>query len=179
MVPVPAPRIDTDRLVLRPHRQVDFDDCAAMWKDPRITRYTIGSPATEQRTWIRLLAYLGHWELLGFGYWAVEERASGCYVGELGFADFKRDLVPSIAGIPELGWVLAGHAHGRGYATEALTAVLGWADGHFGPIRTVCLINPDNGPSLRVAEKLGYREYARTTLDGEPEILLERRPSGR
>src|SRR5205807_1769596 len=137
-------------------------------------RHTIGEPSSAPRTWIRLLAYRGHWALLGFGYWAVEEKASGEYVGELGFADFKRGIDPSIDGIPELGWALAAHAHGKGYATEALRAVVAWGDSHFAAERTVCLISPDNAASLRVAAKLGFREVSRTRRNDEDEILLER-----
>jgi RimJ/RimL family protein N-acetyltransferase len=101
-----APVIETERLVLRAHSLADYPACVAMWSDPRVTRYTIGEPAPAQRTWMRLLAYRGHWAVLGFGYWAVEEKASRQYIGELGFADFKRDIQPSIEGIPELGWAL-------------------------------------------------------------------------
>src|SRR4051794_20789338 len=107
------PIIETDRLKLRPHQNEDFAECAAMWSDPNITRFTIGAPSSVQKSWMRMLAYRGHWSLLGFGYWAVEEKASGRYVGELGFADFKRDLEPSIKGMPELGWALAQHVHGK------------------------------------------------------------------
>lgn len=169
-----APTIETPRLRLRSHRLDDFDDCVAMWSDEAITRHTIGSPSPPQRTWTRILAYLGHWSLMGFGYWAVEEKATGRYAGELGFADFKRGLDPSIDGVPELGWALARHAHGKGLATEALTAVVGWADGTLAAARTVCIIRPDNVASLRVAAKIGYVEYARATKDGEVDILLAR-----
>jgi RimJ/RimL family protein N-acetyltransferase len=169
-----TPVLETDRLVLRGHRADDLDHCAAMWSDPGVTRYTIGSPSTEQRTWVRLLAYVGHWDLLGFGYWVVEEKASHRYIGELGFADFKRRLEPSIDGVPELGWALLPPAHGKGYATEALKAALRWGDAHFGNVQTVCLISPDNAASLRVAEKLGYRELLRTTQHDEPQIVLAR-----
>ncbi len=170
----PIPVLETERLRLRPHQLEDFPECVAMWTDPAITRYTIGSPSTEQRTWLRILAYIGHWSLQGFGYWAVEEKVSGRFIGELGFADFKRELDPSIRGVPELGWALASHAHGKGYATEALRAAVQWGDARFGPIRTVCLIAPGNLPSLRVAAKLGYLEELRTTQNGEPVILLGR-----
>jgi len=171
-----TPVLESDRLVLRGHRADDLEQCAAMWSDPVVTRYTIGSPSSEQRTWLRLLAYIGHWDLLGFGYWALEEKASRRYVGELGFADFKRRLEPSIDGVPELGWALAPHAHGKGYATEALQAVLRWGAAHFGDVQTVCIINPENAASLRVAAKLGYRELFRTTNDGEVQLLFARHP---
>ena len=150
-----------------------------MWSDPAITRYTIGNAAPPQRTWTRILAYRGHWTMLGFGYWAVEEKATGRFIGELGFAEFKRDIQPSIEGMPELGWVLIAEAHGKGYATEALRSVVAWGDGQFGPARTVCIIHPDNRASFRVADKLGYREFFRTSKDGEPEIVLVRSPPAR
>lgn len=169
-----APNIATPRLLLRAHRADDFPACSAMWSDPRITRYTIGEPASAQRTWMRILGYRGHWALLGFGYWAVEEKASGDFVGELGFADFKRGIDPAIDGVPEMGWALSAHVHGRGFATEALRAVSAWGDSHFTSPRTVCLINPDNPASLRVAAKLGFREFARKPRNGEVDILLER-----
>lgn len=169
-----APTIETERLRLRPHRADDFTACVAMWSDPAITRYTIGTPAPPQRTWTRILAYRGHWAMLGFGYWAVEEKSTGRFVGELGFADFKRDIQPSIDGMPELGWVLATEAHGKGYATEALRSVVAWGDGQFGSTRTVCIIHPDNSASFRVAEKLGYRELFRASKEGEPEVVLGR-----
>lgn len=173
------PTIETERLRLRPHHVDDFADCVAMWSDPAITRYTIGNAAPPQRTWTRILAYRGHWTMLGFGYWAVEEKATGRFIGELGFAEFKRDIQPSIEGMPELGWVLIAEAHGKGYATEALRSVVAWGDGQFGPARTVCIIHPDNRASFRVADKLGYREFFRTSKDGEPEIVLVRSPPAR
>ena len=67
---------------------------------------------------------------MGFGHWAVEEKASGDFIGDLGFADFKRDIQPSIQGLPELGWVLASRAHGKGYATEAVRAAIAWGAAH-------------------------------------------------
>ena len=121
---------------------------------------------------------MGHWQALGFGYWAVEEKSSGLFIGELGFADFKREIEPSINAIPELGWVLAPGAHGKGFATEALTSALVWGDRHFGPSqKTVCIIDPGNAASIRVAGKCGYRQYADATFNGQPTLLFERTPS--
>ena len=149
-----------------------------MWSDPAITRYTIGTPSPAQRTWLRILAYRGHWELLRFGYWAVQEKATARYIGELGFADFKRDIEPSIQGMPELGWALISQAHGKGYATEALRAVVSWGDSHFGLTRTVCIIHRDNHRSFRVADKLGYDTILRAATDSDPNTILARDPSG-
>jgi RimJ/RimL family protein N-acetyltransferase len=168
-----APVIATERLRLRPHGADDYAACVAMWSDPEVVRYTIGEPSPPQRTWIRILAYGGHWALLGYGYWAVEEKASGRYVGELGFADFKRDIEPSIAGAPELGWALARQFHGVGYATEALRAAVAWGDHHLRQPRTVCIIHRDNSRSFRVADKLGYKPMSIAT-GSVPNTVLAR-----
>ena len=115
---------------------------------------------------------------MGFGYWAVEERSSGLYIGDVGFADFERDMQPSFAGAPELGWALMPSHHGRGLATEAVTTALAWGSqnlrGLTGHSRTVCMIDPANVPSHRVADKVGYREYARTKFADADTILFER-----
>ncbi|MGO4387586.1 GNAT family N-acetyltransferase [Microvirga sp. 2YAF29] len=169
-----VPVIETERLVLRGHRAQDFADCLALWSDPQVTRFIGGRPSTQEEVWSRLLRYIGHWSLLGFGYWAAEERATGRFVGELGFADFKRQIEPPLDGIPESGWALSPEVHGKGYATEALKAVLAWGDGHFGPIRTACIISPENVPSIRVAEKCGYRELQRTAYKDNPTIMYVR-----
>ena len=116
----------------------------------------------------------GHWAILGFGFWAVEEKASGRFVGAVGFLSLKRALEPPLGDTPEIGWVLDPAVHGRGYASEAVEAALAWGHGHFGPVRTVCIIDPNNEPSLRLAAKFGYHEYARTTYHAEPIVLLER-----
>jgi RimJ/RimL family protein N-acetyltransferase len=121
-----------------------------------------------------MLRYAGLWSMLGYGYWAVEERASYKFVGDVGFADFHRELVPSIAGIPEAGWVLDPQFYGRGYATEALHAALAWADANISSDRTACIIAPENVASIRVAEKAGYVETGRTTYHGDPAILFMR-----
>lgn len=168
------PTLQTERLSLRGHRLDDRGDCASLWSDPVVTRYIGGRPFTEEETWTRLLRYVGHWALLGFGYWVVTETASGRFVGEVGFADYKRALEPSLDGTPEIGWVLSPWAFGRGFATEAVRAALAWGDARFAARRTACLIRPDNVASIRVADKCGYREYARTTYNGQPVILFER-----
>src|SRR4051794_25666729 len=136
------PTLVTERLTLRAHRLDDMADSTALWTDPVVTRFIGGRPFTQEEIWTRLLRYVGHWALLGFGYWVVTETASGRFVGEVGFADYKRELEPSLDGAPESGWVLAPWAFGRGFATEAVGAVVAWGDAHFGSRRTVCLIGP-------------------------------------
>ena len=164
------PTIETARLVLRAHRESDLDDVAAMWGDADVARFIGGKPSTREEVWARLLRYLGHWSIKGYGFFAVCERATGRFVGDVGIADFKRELEPPLA-LPEVGWVLAPHAHGKGYATEAVEAALGFGR-HLGTL--TCLIDPDNVPSLRVAAKCGFVEVRRTTYHSSPTVVLER-----
>jgi RimJ/RimL family protein N-acetyltransferase len=173
------PVIETERLRLRRHRREDFADCAAMWADPLVTRYIGGKPLSEEEVWARLLRYAGHWAWMGFGYWVMEEKGSGSFAGEVGFSDWKRDIEPSLRGVPELGWVLATRVHGKGYATEAARAAIAWGDRNIGAAharlgRTVCIIHPEHARSIRVAEKCGFKEVQRTTYKGEPTILFAR-----
>jgi RimJ/RimL family protein N-acetyltransferase len=174
-----APVIQTERLRLRGHDTGDFTDCIAMWAEDEVCSSTVREPSSPQRTWLRILAYRGHWALLGFGYWAVQERDSGRYIGELGFADFKRATNPSLDGVPELGWVLCPWAQGKGYATEALSAAVAWGDAHFEGGRTACIIHRDNQRSFRVAEKLGYDLIVRAPTDQEPDAILARQAARR
>jgi len=173
---VAVPILETERLRLRGHRLEDFEECAAMWADPLVIRYIGGKPLTTEESWTRFLRYAGHWSLLGFGYWVAEEKQSGKFVGEIGFADYKRDIEPSLKGVPEIGWVLASSAHGRGYATEAVSAAVEWGDRHFEGARTACIIAPDNLASVRVAEKCGYRQSQIASYKGQPTLMFEREP---
>lgn len=173
-IALPVPVLQTERLVLRGHTPADFDESAAVWADPLVTRHIGGRPSTREEAWARVLRYAGLWALLGYGYWTVRERESGRFAGEVGFADFRREVTPSLEGAPEAGWVLAPWAHGRGFATEAVRAALAWADTHLAAPRTVCMIAPENAASLHVAEKCGYRELARGSYKGEETIICER-----
>ncbi len=182
-----APVIETSRLTLRGHTAADFAECAALWADPVVTRYIGGKPATEEETWARVLRYAGLWALLGFGYWVARERATGRFVGEVGLADFRRDLRPPFADAAEVGWALAPWAHGQGFATEAVGAVLAWADARAGDPsapaalasgRTACLIAPENAASVRVAEKCGFRAAGVATYKGQGVPVFERRAAG-
>jgi RimJ/RimL family protein N-acetyltransferase len=167
------PTIETDRLMLKPHARADFEESVAMWADAGVTRHIGGKPFSREESWARLLRYAGLWALLGYGYWVVRDRRTGRFVGEVGFGNFHRELDPPFGDAPEAGWALATATQGRGFAGEALAAALAWGDAHLGD-RTVCMIDPDNVPSLRVAARAGYREYARTTFKGSPTILFER-----
>ncbi|WP_223827732.1 GNAT family N-acetyltransferase [Hymenobacter armeniacus] len=169
-----VPVLETSRLRLRGFRADDFDGWFAMSRLPAYHRYFTPEPMPAEEVWKLLLRSAGHWAIMGYGFWAVEEKASGCFVGGIGFLSLKRALDPPLGEAPEIGWVLDPAVHGLGYATEGVEAALAWGQQHFGPVRTVCIIHPENEPSLRLAHKFGYREYARTTYHEQPIVLLER-----
>lgn len=167
------PELRTARLVLRPPAPGDFDASFAMWTHPDVTRFIGKRPATREETWGRILRYIGHWQAFGWGFWTIATH-DGAFVGECGFSDFHRELTPPIV-VPEMGWALSPTAHGRGYASEALVAACAWGDANIDASTTACIIDPENAPSLRVAEKIGFREVLRTTYRSDPTVVFERR----
>ncbi len=173
------PAIDTERLTLRCQRLEDFEEQFAMWADPTVVRHISGRPATREEMWARLLRYVGHWHLLGYGFWVVREKSTNRFVGAVGLGEFRRDIVPPLGDSKEAGWVLASWAHGQGFATEAVRTALSWAETRFGPERVVCIIHPENAGSLHVAHKCGFREFSRGLYRGEPSLMLERLPGRR
>ncbi len=168
-----APILETPRLLLRPHAAGDLDACFAMWADPRVTLH-IGAPSTRLQTWARMRGYVGLWEFLGYGYWAVEEKQSARFIGEIGFADFQREIAASMQGVPEAGWALSADVWGRGYASEALHAILAWGDENIDAGRTVCIISTQNLASIRVAEKCGFLRFDSATAGNAELLFFER-----
>jgi RimJ/RimL family protein N-acetyltransferase len=169
-----AVRIETPRLVLDAHTAEDFEPLAAMWAEQEVARFIGGRPSTPQESWMRLLRYGGLWPLLGYGYWAVREKASGRYIGDLGFADFHRDCEPSLLGVPEAGWAIASWAQGRGLAREALSAALEWLDAERRFGRSCCIIAPENKVSVHLAERHGFVSATTIQFKGEETLLFYR-----
>jgi RimJ/RimL family protein N-acetyltransferase len=118
-------------------------------------------PSTVEASWTRLLRYLGHWSAFNFGFFAVIDKADGCYCGECGLMDFRREVTPPLDGAVEAGWTLDPAVWGKGIATEAMTAAIDWYGARPDAKSLVCIIAPANTPSIRLAAKLGF------VLDGE------------
>lgn len=169
-----APTIETERTILRAHRHEDFERFARIWGDPGVTRFVGGVPLPRGEAWTRFLRTAGLWPILGYGYWAVEDRGDGRYLGMVGLAELERGI-PAIAGVPEAGWVFGPDAHGRGIASETVAAVTGWADAALSAPETCCIIDPSNTASICVAEKTGYA-LAGPEDFRDAQILVFRRP---
>lgn len=144
---VRIPRLSTRNLLLREYRQEDFAVFAAFYGTDR-SRF-IGGPLTPELAWRGLAAHLGHWALRGYGFWAVEERATGRFCGHVGL------WCPEGWLEPEVGWVLMDHAEGRGIAHEAALAARHYAYHVLRWPTAVSLIDPANTRSIRLAERMG------------------------
>jgi RimJ/RimL family protein N-acetyltransferase len=171
-----APVLETARLILRPFRPSDVDAQAAMMGDPVVMTHLGGKPLPREDAWRKLLCGAGLWSLFGYGYWAVERRADGRFIGQVGFADFKRDMTPSIEGLPEMGWLFAADTFGQGYASEAVATGLAWIDEALAPAQVVAIIDEANVASVRVAEKAAFATREPATYRDEA-ILIFRRQS--
>lgn len=170
-----APLIETDRLRLRAHTATDFAASLPLWNDPIVTRFIGGRAYTPEEVWQRIQRYAGSWVLVGHGFWVIEEMATGRVIGEIGIMDAKRDMDPPFGEDRELGWSLLPDVHGKGYASEALKAVLDWEGRVLGGACLVALIDPDNAPSIKLAQKFGFTERARTIYKGVASLQFELR----
>ena len=151
-----APRIETERLVLRPWRSDDFDAYYAIHLEPEVYRHFGPEPSGREDCWRRMCAAAGLWSMVGYGWWAVETRSEGRLVGTVGFLFPRRDMEPQYFDGPEMGWLMSGAVHGQGLAGEASRAALQWAGDTMEGAPIWAMIVPDNAPSIRLAERLGF-----------------------
>ena len=153
--------LETARLRLRPFRDGDLDAYARICADPEVMRH-LGEGKTLARgdAWRQMAMIIGHWHLRGYGFWAVEERATGALVGRIGL--FNPEGWPGL----ECGWMLAREHWGKGYATEGARRALEYAFATLNHPHVISLIRPDNAASVRVAERIGERREGRTRVFG-------------
>ena len=171
-----APRIETERLILRGPRADDHAALASIRAKEEVGKF-VGGVRDSQDTWFMIMRTFGMWPMLGYGYWFIDLKEAGELIGEVGFADFKRGMVPDISGIPEAGWVLDSPHWGKGLMTEAVMAAHHWLDTQTDFAKSACIISPDHTPSIRVAEKCGYVKVADSEYRGEASTVFERQRS--
>lgn len=173
-MPADIPTLLTSRLCLRAPALDDYENACTLWGDPNVMRQVGAGVFGREAVWGRLLRYVGHWNLLGFGFWVVERRSDDAFVGWVGFGDFHRDIDPPLGPDPEIGWMLTPPMHGQGLATEAARAALDWRDVTLPQGPTCCIIGIDNIASRRLAEKLGFVAKGEATYQGTQICVLER-----
>ena len=168
--------IETNRLLLRPHKIEDFRDYLSLWKQrsPAGDQAPNAQPLGEEEAWSRLLRLIGHWTSFGFGPFLVLDRMSDFIVGEVGFAHCHRGHEPVYDEVPEAMWRIDHAAQGIGIATEAMRATIGWFDEQHKTKRTVCMIDQSNASSLRLALRLGFHEFAKAIYRENQVVLFER-----
>jgi len=162
---------------LRAVRAGDADAHWAMLADPKVMAFVHSDPLGREDAWRRLLAAPGMWPMVGYGYWVIERKADGRFIGQLGFAQFRRDMEPSLDGLPEMGWMLCSDVHGQGYAGEAAIVALGWADRALAGQQIVAIIAEGNERSMRLAERLGFRRAERSVHKGDDVLIFRRDPA--
>lgn len=169
-----TPVIETAQARLRVVQPGDLDAYVDLWQDESVLRYTIGTALTRETAWSRILRTTGHWHVFGFGFFIVEDRATGALIGEAGFHDMKRAITPSIEGTLEAGWMLLPAHHGKGIAREIMDAAIRWASTTFPDMNFSAIIDPENTPSRRLAAALGFAEGIETEYAGHPTIICRR-----
>jgi RimJ/RimL family protein N-acetyltransferase len=160
---VDVPRLETPRLLLRGFSKSDVEPYVRMMADAEVTRYLgDGRPLDRTDAWRQLALLIGHWELRGFGLWAVEERASGSLIGRIGCHEPE--------GWPgfELGYVLSRGAWGRGFAREGAAAALEYARGVLKRTAIISLIRPANRASIALATYFGAERTRSVEFFGAP-----------
>lgn len=168
-----VPTINTHRLTLRAMRAEDFNRFAEIWAMPEVVAYIDGGPWPRSKAWKAFLRHAGHWQITGFGQWAITRHREAEISGQVGFFYAKRDLGPDFDDFPEAGWVLAPEAHGKGYGMEAVRAAHDWFDRVITG-RLVCMIDPRNQRSIDMATSLGYREIREDVVGSNAVKLFER-----
>lgn len=166
--------VETERLALRPIVLEDLAAYTAMLSDPDAFTYSDRGPMGPEEAFTRLCRQVGHWTMFDYGLFAVTEKKSGRFVGEVGFSNFQREIGDHFDGKPEACWTIAKPFQGRGYAQEAAKAALEFTEDRLIATRTVCMVHHENLASIHIARKLGYRAYDERIYRGFRAILFAR-----
>lgn len=166
--PAPAalavPVLETDRLILRAFRETDLDDYARITGDGRVGRW-LGGTQDRAAAWRGMAMFAGHWLLRGYGLWALEEKATGAFLGRAGL--WRPEGWPGL----EVGWTVDPERWGEGFATEAGRASLAWAFDHLDAEEVISLTLPHNAASRRVMDKLGLRYDRDEHVAGHDQVI--------
>ena len=150
--------IRTERLILRRPRPEDASDLAVAYADPEVVRFIgDGRTATLAEVEEGVEEWLERWESWGMSLFSLQRNGDGRVLGRAGFLRWNPETWQVGGSETELGWLLAREHWGHGYATEAGSALRDWAFAERGMTRLISLIQNENAPSIRVAERLGER----------------------
>ena len=150
--------LETQRLRLRQWRADDANFVIDFYSDPHISKY-VGGPRNADLAWRGMALMIGHWQLKGFGYWAVEEKTSDDFIGCVGL--WQSPGWPEL----ELGYWLVEAHHGKGYAKEAALVCRDYAREQLKADSLVSYIDENNLPSIKLAQSLGAHYEKTIELD--------------
>jgi RimJ/RimL family protein N-acetyltransferase len=160
--------IETERLTGQPTSAAHLDCAAEVFGDPEVAAWVwpggLGGPRTREQAAEILAAQTANWSRDGFGWWWWRERDSGRMVGEAGLQHSTIAAEPVV----EIGWTLLPEAWGRGFATEAATAVLEFAFERVKLQEVVAVTMVENDRSLAVMRRLGMEPAGRVDHLGLP-----------
>lgn len=171
------PTLTTERLLIEPLAMKHWEVYAEIWSDPRMTQFISPEPRSRNESWGKFLQGIGLWSLFGYGYLAFCDRATGKILGNGGLAQFERGIA-GLEGYPEAGWAFGYESWNKGYATEAMSAVLAWADVNLNEPEIRCIIDLDNIASMRVGAKLGFEHLETSEGSTGPLGLFSRKRRG-
>lgn len=169
--------VETERLILRPvDPDKDFDAWALALADANTVKYLGTVPLDRAKAWRQMAMVMGHWQIRGYGFFSLEEKATGAWVGRVG------PWNPLGWPKPEVGWLISPEHVRKGFAAEAGRASIDYAFEVLGWSEVVHVILDGNVGSVAVAEKVGSQYME--TLSGLPgvtddtvHVYGQRRPS--
>lgn len=168
------PTINTSRVTLRGMRAEDFARFAEIWAIPEVVSHIGGAPSPKARSWDGFLRNAGHWQITGFGQWAIQPHGHAQMAGQTGFCFGSRGLGEDFDPYPEACWLLDPAFQGQGLGRDAAAAAHDWFDRVVAG-RTVCLLRPDNENAMTIAQALGYGMLREARVDGDDVVLMTRK----
>lgn len=174
---VSAPFIRTERLDLWLPQSTDWRKIHTIVGEQETGRY-LGPPQGEDDGFARFLRSSGSWLLYGYGMFILRARGQDQVIGTCGCFHMWRGIGDDMDDVVEAGWIIGADHVSKGYGSEAMRAILAWFDAKFAePV--MCMIDPNNAPSLRLAERLGFIMVRKAEIHGDSVVLLRRPISGR
>ena len=161
--------LESDRLILRKFKEDDWVDLHAYYSDEECMQYTLGRTLTEGESWRTLAGMLGHWELRGYGPYAVVLKETNQVIGPVGL------WYPNDWPEPEIKWGLIRSFWGQGFVTEAARAVKQMAAVHVADISLISLIYAGNERSINVALALGAILEKKIEFRGQDALIFRHR----
>ena len=166
------PVLQSGRLILRAPSTDDFAAMCTMWDNADYVRFIGNRKRPSGEIWMQIQKHIGCWALFGYGYWVIEDRLSGAFIGEVGFAQSRRnEASPPLPPIPEAGWGIAPEFWGKGIVSEAVRLIYDWADAQDPEFPSMCIISSGNDASESIAVKAGLKLHGPVRY-GEGEINL-------